>query len=717
MKKNYTLIAFLLFIVSIHTTAQVNYSFSAATAAYVPVTGGITPTLFMSPFNYNGDLSYTYDEGMANAIPIGFTFNYNGINYDKININANGFATLGAPFQQVASESYFINNLRLGPITVYTPVPGDTITNPDAKPVLAPLWDDLTCQADANLRYITTGSSGSRVFTFEWSNAVWQYDATQSTLSFELKLYESTNQIEFCYKDEGGTPSAGASASIGITASSHQGGGFMSLQNTSSSPSVSTSVETDNLNIKPANNQVYKFTPLPCGIPFNTHYNSYTNTSVNFSWDAPPQVSSFEYTVNTSPYDPVAGTSTSSKNAVVSSLTPNTKYYIHIRSYCSVVSQSVWLTEDTFRTANNPVSLPYSEGFESGNPNLSSDFPPNFRQQDFNDSLPYYLPSYYSWQSRADISQYAHNGSQFMIYLDETYKANDWFYLPGFNLTAGKSYKLKFYYAAPFEEVNPNSLEVKYGEAIGAKAMTSGTLFNNNAINNINYIADSSIITPATSGLYFIGFHCYSDSAKGGISIDDISLEVTNTLPVTLLNFSGEVNAKQNLLHWSTASEQNNTGFEVQRSNDGHSFNKVGFVNTKAANGNSNLKINYDFSDIGFAASANYYRLKQIDKDGKFNYSNIVVLNENVVANGSIEVYPNPAKNILNVKFTSANNRNATILIADVSGKIVLNKTININNDEGLIQLDISQFAAGAYLIKLISADGAKKTTMKFVKQ
>ncbi len=717
MKKNYTLVALLFFTCSVCSIAQVNYSFSAATAAYVPVTGGITPTLFMSPYDYDGNTSYTYDEGMANAIPIGFTFNYNGINYTNININANGFATLGSPFLQVASENYFINSLRLGPITVYTPVPGDTITNPSTKPILAPFWDDLTCQADADLRYATTGSSGNRVFTFEWSNVRWQYDATQSTLSFELKLYEGSNQIEFCYKDEGGTPSAGASASIGITANSHQGGGFMSLQNTSSSPSVSTSVETDNLNIKPANNQVYKFTPLPCGLPFNVHYDSYTNTSVNFSWDAPPQVSSFEYTVNTSPYDPATGTSTSSKNAVVSSLTPNTKYYIHVRSYCSVTSQSLWLTEDTFRTANNPVSLPYSEGFESGNQNLSSDFPGNFRQQDVNDTVPYYY-SYNSWQSRADLSPYAHSGSQFMIYPDEIYKANDWFYLPGFNLTAGKSYKLKFYYAAPFDEFNPNGLEVKYGQAVGATAMTSGILFNNNAINNINYIADSSIITPVASGLYFIGFHCYSDSAKGEISIDDISLEVTNALSVTLLNFSGEVNGKQNLLHWSTVSEQNNTGFEVQRSNDGYGFNKVGFVNSKAVNGNSNFKLNYDFSDIAFTVSANYYRLKQIDKDGKFSYSNIVLLrDQNPAADSTISVYPNPAKNILNIKIFAHNSKDIKLSVIDISGKIFLTKSTLVSDGETIIQVDVSHLAAGTYFIKSISADGNEKTVKKFVKQ
>ena len=58
-------------------------------------------------------------------------------------------------------------------------------------------------------------------------------------------------------------------------------------------------------------------------------------------------------------------------------------------------------------------------------------------------------------------------------------------------------------------------------------------------------------------------------------------------LPITVFNFSGEVQGKQNLLHWTTATEENNTGFEVQRSSDGINFKKIGFVNTKAINGNS----------------------------------------------------------------------------------------------------------------------------------
>src|SRR5215212_4913691 len=99
MKKNYTLTACLLLAFSICTTAQVNYSFSATTATYAAVTGGTTPTLINRPFDY-GQYSYSYATGIANNIPLSFTFNYNGVDYTTINISANGFATLGSPFEE-----------------------------------------------------------------------------------------------------------------------------------------------------------------------------------------------------------------------------------------------------------------------------------------------------------------------------------------------------------------------------------------------------------------------------------------------------------------------------------------------------------------------------------------------------------------------------------------------------------------------------------------
>ena len=309
---------------------------------------------------------------MMKALPttcqLALPFNYNGIDYTTINICANGFTTLGTPFSENldALENFYINSLKYGPISSISSFDNDSTPElGHPKPVLAPLWDDLTCQADANLRYITTGSAGSHVFTFEWSNAKWQAFAATAAISFELKLYEGTNIIEFYYKDEGGTLSTDASASIGITASDQIGGGFLSLQNTSASPAISTTIEANNLNEKPANNQVYRFTPLPCPFPLNVHYDSYNNTSVTFSWNAPLGVTNFEYALTTSPDDPASGTSTTSTIQTISSLSPNTKYYIHVRSYCSASSQSVWFTISfiTSRNTSPPPPIAWQKSF------------------------------------------------------------------------------------------------------------------------------------------------------------------------------------------------------------------------------------------------------------------------------------------------------------------------------------------------------------------
>jgi hypothetical protein len=119
-----------------------------------------------------------------------------------------------------------------------------------------------------------------------------------------------------------------------------------------------------------------------------------------------------------------------------------------------------------------------------------------------------------------------------------------------------------------------------------------------------------------------------------------IKLKPDATLPVTALALTGKSQGKQNVLHWSTVTEQNNTGFEVQRSNDGYNFNKIAFVNTKAVNGNSNFKLSYDFLGIASAASTNYYRLKQIDKDNSYVYSNIVLIrDENMQAAEDVTIY------------------------------------------------------------------------------
>ena len=189
-------------------------------------------------------------------------------------------------------------------------------------------------------------------------------------------------------------------------------------------------------------------------------------------------------------------------------------------------------------------------------------------------------------------------------------------------------------------------------------------------------------------------------------------------MPVALLNLSGEVNGKANLLYWTTATEKNNMGFEIQRSSDGYNFNKIGFVHTKAASGNSSLKLNYDFSDIGFSTGANYYRLKQTDRDGKFMYSDIIVLKgANTDAGDRIKIYPNPVKNMLNIKIAANNYGSIRLSVSDMSGKMVLNKSTLINTGELILQLNISHLSAGTYFLKIDCDGSCENMSKKFIKE
>ena len=125
--------------------------------------------------------------------------------------------------------------------------------------IVAPLWDDLG-GASGTAKYTTTGSAPNRIFTMEWLNWQWQYDAVGSQISYQVKLYESTNNIEFYYKTEFGILND-PSASVGI----YNGAGYstgainMWLNNSSSAPLMNTAF-TNTINTKPATGQVYSFT-------------------------------------------------------------------------------------------------------------------------------------------------------------------------------------------------------------------------------------------------------------------------------------------------------------------------------------------------------------------------------------------------------------------------------------------------------------------------
>jgi hypothetical protein len=201
MRKFYTCLVLLSAFLTplVKAQAQVNYVFSTSQSTYTPLVSATRLSMSNpTPVGY-----YEEDEGFANNVPIGFTFSFNNQNYSKLNINVNGYVTFGAGFTIDVNDRYNINSLAKGPKQA-------GITG-----IIAPLWDDLRLQDTFGLKCKTEGVAPNRVFSVEWHHVSWNYNSTDSAISFQMKLYETTNAIDFIYQPMNG-PLANANASIGI---------------------------------------------------------------------------------------------------------------------------------------------------------------------------------------------------------------------------------------------------------------------------------------------------------------------------------------------------------------------------------------------------------------------------------------------------------------------------------------------------------------------
>jgi len=187
-----------------------------------------------------------------------------------------------------------------------------------------------------------------------------------------------------------------------------------------------------------------------------------------------------------------------------------------------------------------------------------------------------------------------------------------------------------------------------------------------------------------------------------------------STLPVKLISFNGIASDNDALLNWRTSLEINNRGFEVERSKDGELFETIGFVKGK---GNSNAIVSYSLTDANVFADSKfaYYRLKQVDFDGKFEYSDIIKVTNSNVSFDDVNAYPNPFANELNVSFNSAKNTNASLEITNIQGKVITVKNTNVQTGLNLITLsELNDLSAGIYFVRL-SVNGETQV-MKLVK-
>jgi hypothetical protein len=174
-------------------------------------------------------------------------------------------------------------------------------------------------------------------------------------------------------------------------------------------------------------------------------------------------------------------------------------------------------------------------------------------------------------------------------------------------------------------------------------------------------------------------------------------------LPVELLYFTGRSVEKGNFLQWETASEENNAGFDIEKSINGRNFEKIGFI---AGNGTTIAQQAYEFLDKNINTGVNYYRLKQTDYNGDFEYSNIISIDNQDFSINEVRVYPNPVRDILTIE-----NGEGLAIIYNTLGQPI--RQIQITNS--IQQVDLSDFPKGIYTLHIQQVDGGS-VTKQFVK-
>ncbi|EAZ95892.1 CHU large protein; uncharacterized [Flavobacteria bacterium BAL38] len=475
--KKITLILFALF-TCWQINAQVSsYAFAESTEAYAQITGTTSTA--------------TGDDGSQNTVAIGFTFNFGGVNYTTFSINTNGWIRLG-------------NTITTGSFT-------NSLANAAAyRPLIAAFWDDNN-MTGGEIRYSVTGTAPNQVLTVNWHNS--KIGGGGSTagaaVSTLLRLYETTNVIEIVYSNPFTTTNT-VTASVGL----NDAASFLSVTPAATS-TVSSAAANNTINAATMANLAGKkltFTPPSCASPAGFVASALTASTATIAWNAAVPVPStgYEYyysNVNTAPTG--AGTPINALTDNLSGLTPNTTYYVWLRSDCGGTYSS-WAGPFTFRTTCNAFSVPFSEGFNSTstteacwtvlNGNADAD----------------------TWDTNYVTNPFEGDQSA-VIYTDFNAGVNnDWLISPAITLTGNQ--RLKFHYRVQ-SAGEPNDFELLLSTTGNTPASFTNTLIATASYSNITYV-EQVVDLSAYSGDVNIAWHVPNGGLDGWrLYIDNVIVE------------------------------------------------------------------------------------------------------------------------------------------------------------------------------------------------
>ncbi|MFN7014974.1 MAG: T9SS type A sorting domain-containing protein, partial [Bacteroidia bacterium] len=193
--------------------------------------------------------------------------------------------------------------------------------------------------------------------------------------------------------------------------------------------------------------------------------------------------------------------------------------------------------------------------------------------------------------------------------------------------------------------------------------------------------------------------------AVGGFGLI-LKYQDTSYVPVNLISFEGKIENNKIILNWQTATELNNKGFEIEKSFDKENWFTLGFVEGGGTTTNLNY---YSFTDNEIPSEIQYYRLKQLDFNGSFEYSKVIEVNSDLTITSYqlFQNYPNPFNSLTIINYQVPVKSQINISIYDIKGEKIL-ELVNEEKEKGLYKtaLENVKLPSGIYFVRMITSTG-----------
>lgn len=184
-----------------------------------------------------------------------------------------------------------------------------------------------------------------------------------------------------------------------------------------------------------------------------------------------------------------------------------------------------------------------------------------------------------------------------------------------------------------------------------------------------------------------------------------------NNLPALILSFTGNTDNSAAELNWVMENETNCKWFVIERSNQSGSFDSISVV----AGLNNDHQTSYNFEDQHMMSGNNYYRLRQVDRDGVVKYSQVINLYNNS-GSTKMAVYPNPASAVVNYSISSPTADQVTVQVYNMAGVVMMTRQQQLTAGANQQSLAISTLKTGNYFLKIVNREGTSQYVQSFVK-